>query len=308
MRVRTRLAPIGAGAVLAILGSVQPLVAETAGRTLVLEDYAERFRDEIYPLLADGAGACTACHHAGSSQLFQVLSSPGATFSLLLERGLLDPSDPMAVPGRVATTDMELRMPKAGALADGDVEAIAEFSRGLDDALGSHGESADVPHDERFPDGLLLPYDGEERSERAQRRLSYYQLRRSLASIFGADWLASSGADPFEHKARAFGGADFQSSFDQSRTLTASYLSAMQEVSREVARRFVSSPRDVLFEGFDPEVFAHRSPRAAREQRADAVSKNPVRRAVARERSAGRCSLSGNCSGERTRAEPFGSP
>ena len=102
MWVRMRLAPIGAGAVLAILGSVQPLVAETAGRTLVLEDYAERFRDEIYPLLADGAGACTACHHAESSQLFQVLSSPGATFSLLLERGLLDPNDPMAIPGRVA--------------------------------------------------------------------------------------------------------------------------------------------------------------------------------------------------------------
>ncbi|MDE0625550.1 MAG: hypothetical protein OXH99_04055 [Bryobacterales bacterium] len=263
MRVRTRLAPIGAGAVLAILGSVQPLVAETAGRTLVLEDYAERFRDEIYPLLADGAGACTACHHAESSQLFQVLSSPGATFSLLLERGLLDPSDPMAVPGRVATTDMELRMPKAGALADGDIEAIAEFSRGLQDALGRHGGSADVPHDERFPDGLLLPYDGEEQSERAQRRLSYYQLRHSLASIFGADWLASSGTDPFEHKARAFGGADFRSSFDQSRTLTASYLSAMQEVSREVGRRFVSAPRNVLFEDFDPEVYAHRSPRAA---------------------------------------------
>ena len=51
--------------------------------------------------------------------------------------------------------------------------------------------------------------------------------------------------------------------------MTASYLAALQEVSREIARRFVSAPGEVLFEGFDPDVFADRSRReAARNVRA----------------------------------------
>lgn len=264
MRVRKGFQALGALALLlGPLGSIEPLAGAAESSAAVLEDYAKRFRADVYPLLAHGSGACTACHHAGSSQMFRVLSSPGATFSLLLERGLLDPSDPMAIPGRIANPDPELRMPKGGSLADHEIEAITGFATGLAGVLAGAGQGGEASRDERFPDSLLLPYDGKERSERAQRRMSFFQLRRSFATIFGPGWLEASGTDPFENKAHAFGGADFRSSFDQSRTLNASYLSALQEVSREVARRFVSAPQESLFDGFDPEVFADKSPRAA---------------------------------------------
>ena len=187
-----------------------------------------------------------------------------ATFSLLLERDLLRPDDPMAIPGRVANPDAAFRMPKAGSLAPQEIQRIGRFSRDLADALRSgDGDRADPP-DERFPDSLLLPYDGEERDERVPRRMSYFQLRRSFATLFGPDWLAASGPDPFKRKASAFGGADFRSSFETSRTMSASYLAAIQQTAREVARRYVSAPKDALFAGFDPDVSAAASRRRAK--------------------------------------------
>ena len=59
------------------------------------------------------------------------------------------------------------------------------------------------------------------------------------------------------------GGADFRSSFDQTRTMTASYVAALQEIARELARRFVSAPHEVLFDGFDPDIFVDRTRQAA---------------------------------------------
>ncbi len=259
MGVRTCFPLAGPATLLAFLCTAQLLASATVDRTAVLEQFAERFREEVYPLLTQGAGACVACHHPKSSQAFQVLGSPGATFSLLLERELLAPHDAMAIPSRVSSEDPDLRMPQAGTLEGPEIETVVGFASDLSDALGGDSLGTGIRHDERFPDSLLLPYDGEERSERAQRRLSYYQLRRSFETLFGADWLESSGVDSFRQKAHAFGGADFRSSFDQSRTLTASYLAALQEISREVSRRFVSAPRDVLFENFDPDVFVDKS-------------------------------------------------
>ena len=263
MRVRARFAVAGAASALAFLGAIQPLPGETVGRTALLKQFAERFQEEVYPLLTRSANGCAACHHAKSTRRFQVLGSSGATFTMLLERDLLEPHDPMAIASRVASEDTELRMPKAGTLASAEIERIASFANDLAAALDSGGLGTAIRHDERFPDSLLLPYDGDERSEHAQRRMSYFQLARSFATLFGGDWLAASGDDPFSHRAHAFGGADFRSSFDQSRTVTASYLAALQEVAREVARRFVSAPKDALFDGFDPDVFIDGSRRAA---------------------------------------------
>ncbi len=242
-------------------GSASP--AGIAGRPAILEGFANRFRGEIYPLLARDVNGCKTCHHAESSQTFRVLTSPGATFSLLLERDLFHQHDPMAIASRITTEDSELRMPKAGSLASDEIDSIVRFASELAEALDGLGHEAASRRDERFPDSLLLPYDGGERSEAVQRRMSFFQLRRSFATLFGADWLSASGDDPFSNRSHAFGGADFRSSFDPTRTVTASYLAALQEVAREVARRFVSAPGDVLFDGFDPDVFVASDRRAA---------------------------------------------
>ena len=247
----------------ALLGAGRPADGATAGRTALLADLADRFRAEVYPILARGANGCKACHSADSTQSFRVLSSPAATFSLMLERDLLNPSDPMAVPKRLTSADGSLRMPQAGTLDGLEIDRVVRFADDLRRSLGAGDSGPAARADERFPDSLLLPYDGPDVSDRAQRRLSYFQLRRSVETVFGADWLAGSGDDPFRSKAHALGGADFRSSFDQSRTMTASYISAWQEIAREVARRYVSAPAETRFPGFDPDVFVDRSRRKA---------------------------------------------
>ncbi len=214
-------------------------------------------------MLARSDNGCKVCHSAQASQTFQVLESPSATFSLLLEQGLLDPSDPMAIPSRIGSQDPDLRMPKSGALDDSEIANIAGFARDLAERLDRESLGAGDQLDERFPSSLLLPFDGEEQSDRAQRRLSYFQIRRSVGTLFGPEWLAASGDDLFSNKAQALGGADFRSSFDQTRTMTASYVAALQEIARELARRFVSAPREILFEGFDPDIFVDRTRQAA---------------------------------------------
>lgn len=249
----------------AVLAPMPSPAAELGGAEGILERFATRFESEIYPLLERNVNGCRTCHNAESPQAFQVLESPVATFSLLLERNLLAVDDPMSIPGRVTSSDEELRMPKAGHLDRSETGRIGRFARELAGALEqSHEDSPALP-DERFPISLLLSYDGQAQEERVRRRMSYYQLRRSFETLFGARWLEASGPDPFQARAAAFGGADFQSSFESSRAVSANYLAAIQEVAREVARRYVSAPKESLFDGFDPDVDASASrKRAAR--------------------------------------------
>ena len=263
MWVGSRLLALGGAWALALLGAAQAESSASIDRTSSLAHLSERFRAEIYPLLTRSVNGCETCHNARASQAFQVLDSPGATFSLLLERGLLDPTDPMAIPSRVTSHDPDLRMPKAGVLEGSEVENIVRFAADLAARVGDDESTLAGRRDERFPDSLLLPYDGEKESDRAQRRMSYFQLRRSFETLFGSEWLATSGGDPFSNKAQALGGADFRGSFDQTRTMTASYVAALQEIAREVARRFVSAPRENLFDGFNPDIIVDRSRKAA---------------------------------------------
>ena len=250
-----------------ILGLVAgiSISAETAGpenRRALLEGLQQRFAEEVYPLFTRQPGGCAVCHQSESPQSFRVLESTAATFSVLLEHGLLAPEDPLAIPSRVSAAEPELRMPKGGTLPPDEQAVIRQFASDLADALSApEGDARRA--DERFPDALLLPYDGPEAGDAVPRRVSYYQLRRSFETLFGRDWLAGSGPDPFQHKANLFGGADFRASFETSRTISASYLASLQEVAREVARRYVSAPRGVLFDGFDPDVSARRSRRDA---------------------------------------------
>lgn len=232
-------------------------------RRTVLERFEERFSSEIFPILSRQVNGCGACHHSEAPQSFRLLDTPGATYSLLLENGLLSEADPMAILGRLTTEDHELKMPQSGELDPGEVATIHQFTTELSRDLAATGTGGVDAHDERFPDGLLLGYDGPDGEDGVYRRQSYYQLRHSFATLFGRDWLASSGSDPFDRKANLFGGADFRGSYEISRTISTSYLTTLQEVAREVARRYVSAPDQVLFEGFDPDVWVSGSRRRA---------------------------------------------
>lgn len=212
-----------------LVKTVTPASGVEDVRRTALERFATRFSDEIYPLFARNANGCGACHHSESPRLLRVLNSSRATFSLLLEEDLFHTRDPMAIPSRVSSHDPDLRMPMAGNLTTDEIESINGFARDLEETLSSADDGVSTPPDERFPDSLLLSYDGKERVERIERRMSYYQLRSSFAAIFGIDRLNSSGPDPFKNRANVFGGADFRSSFETSRTVSASYLAGFRK-------------------------------------------------------------------------------
>ena len=262
-RLRLPFPPTRGLLAVALLATAFSASGADAGRTDELARLAKRFQAEVYPVLARSANGCLPCHGAQASQAFRVLDTPVSTFSLLLEGALLDPLDAMAVPSRITTTAADLRMPKAGSLDASEIDRIVRFSKDLSRVLDGGERQAAHRRDERFPDSLLLPYDGPAKADRARRRLSYYQLKRSVETLFGTGWLAASGPDPFRGKAPALGGADFRASFDQTRAVTASYLSAWQEIAREVARRYVSARKEALFQNFDPDLLVEESPAAA---------------------------------------------
>ena len=252
------------GLLIPSISILQPASHPPVARLEAIEDFAARFAGEIYPLMARNVNGCRSCHTPDSPRMFQVLNSPKATFSLLLEGNLFDPRDPMAIARRITAEGAELRMPKLGELTSAEIARISLFASELTESLERAAEDAAGPADERFPDSLLVPFDGEEHIERTERLMSYYQLRRSFSTLFGKRWFDASGPDPFRHTAHLFGGADFKTSFDISRSASANYLSALREVSKEAARRFVSAPRNVLFPGFDPDVSVRQAPRKAK--------------------------------------------
>ncbi len=84
-------------------------------------------------------------------------------------------------------------MPRVGDLTTEEIRRINEFAGDLGRILSRADQGLAAPPNERFPDSLLLSYDGEDRNESVERRMSYYQLHRSFAAVFEADWLSSSG-------------------------------------------------------------------------------------------------------------------
>ena len=80
----------------------------------ILERYATRFSTEVYPLMERKVNGCKACHGPSTPRMFQVFDTAKATFSLVIERDLLNQQDPMFILQRLAAKDPELHMPKVG--------------------------------------------------------------------------------------------------------------------------------------------------------------------------------------------------
>ena len=108
------------------------------------------------------------------------------------------------------------------------------------------GEATE-PADESFPEALLVPFDGPRIDDRDTTFLTYYQLRGKIAAQFGDRWIRG-GKDLFATRVAMFGGADFRTRFDESSRASASYLSALDELARDVGARAFSE-RTGPFEG-----------------------------------------------------------
>lgn len=195
----------------------------------------ERFTKEIWPLLDRASGGCVACHDGKSpSTLRFPTGGASAGFKKLFGEGFLDPENPSGLLARITTPDKDQRMPPAPApgWTDAEADTLRSFLKEVYDRSVQGGRA-----DEHFPAELLDPYTGKPVPPAPDTTfLSYTQLKGKVRTLFGDDW--NRGAkDLFAANVAQFNGADFKERFDESSKASATFLSALDSMTRDVASR-----------------------------------------------------------------------
>lgn len=216
-----------------------PSAAPSTTGGLTAQDAAtfeRRFTEEIWPLLERSPGGCLSCHGASSaSQLHFAADGASANFKKLLGHGFFDPESPSGILARVSSPLPEQRMPPKPQQpwSDADVARLRSFVTDLYDRAHASGVRAD----ELFPAELHDPYTGKPVTGGPDNTfLTYRQLHRKIEALFQDDWKRG-GKDLFAENIAQFGGADFVNRFDESRKPTATFLSAVDTMARDVASR-----------------------------------------------------------------------
>ena len=220
--------------------SSQPTTApQTSATRLTASDAAafeQRFTEEVWPLLVRAKGGCVSCHGTNSpSQLHFAADGAGANFKKLLGHGFFEPESPSGILARVATPLPDQRMPPAPQQPWSDVE-VARLRAFVTD-LYDRAHASDMRADELFPAELQDPYTGKPLAGGPDNTfITYRQLHRKIEALFNDNWHRG-GKDLFQENLAQFGGADFVTRFDESRKPTATFLSAVDTMSRDVASR-----------------------------------------------------------------------
>lgn len=232
-----------AGAVFAepkVAPEQQAPAANTSARAprLPLEDtpaFALYERD-IQPLLIrEVAGdSCVSCHDPdGNSQL--VLDGTASNdFMELLTGGYLFTEGPDTLVARINTKDPKMVMPKgkhAVPWTDEEKGKLTAFLESLNEVVRIKGRA-----DELFPSALRTPFTGSVPEDLDNQFITYRQLRGKIQTIFQDDWVRR-GEDLFLKNVALFGGADFKTRFNESSKASASFLSGLEMLSRDVADR-----------------------------------------------------------------------
>lgn len=211
----------------------------SVGGRLSAQDAAqleERFAQEIWPLLDRANGGCVACHGANNpSQLHFAADGAGFNFKKLLGHGFFDPDNPSGLLARITTSVAEQRMPPAPAKpwTDAEITKLRVFVKELYDRSQAGGARPD----EQFPAELHDSYTGKPVSVGPDTTfLTYRQLQGKIRTLFADDWKRG-GKDLFQANLAQFNGADFKERFDESSKASATFLSAMDSLSRDVASR-----------------------------------------------------------------------
>ncbi|MCA9126060.1 MAG: hypothetical protein KDB22_03205 [Planctomycetales bacterium] len=197
---------------------------------------ASKFEAELYQFIADQTSGCVDCHGSEATSSLVLTGNATSDFRLLLDGGYLNPHGPDTLVARLASENPRRRMPKdAPAWPRQRIERFEAIVSQLQVLQHVSG----VKPDEQFPRALLEPYhqsaSGAVGGNDQKRFLTFRQLKGKIAAQFDDD--ATRGdRDLFAEHIAAFGGADFTKRFNESTTPTASFLSAMEQLARELAQ------------------------------------------------------------------------
>jgi hypothetical protein len=229
--------------------AVQPPAADPpAAQALEQSRAFDIFQKDIEPMLSREIAdeSCQSCHEEGGTSQLVLPGTAAQDFHALLNGGYLFRDGPDTLLARILTKNPKTRMPKGKHAIPWTDEEIGK----LKTFLGALGEVAklDGHADEQFPADLLEPYTGPVPKSLDNQFITYWQLRGKVRTIFHDDWMRN-GEDLFEKNIALFGGADFEQRFNETSKASASFLSGLEMLSRDVADRAYTL-KDGPFEGW----------------------------------------------------------
>ena len=191
------------------------------------------FQSQIWPLLTrGGASSCVECHDAESKSDLHFFSDPASSLAMLKEKGYLSTNEPDSLLGRITSGNPKKRMPKgkrAVAWTPSEVDRLRRFASSFEPRKSGNEE-------ENFPTALLAPYTGTKPASLDNQFITYRQLRGKIEAIFGDDWVRN-GRDLFQENLSLFGGADFKTRFNETAKASATFLTGMEMLARDVSSR-----------------------------------------------------------------------
>jgi hypothetical protein len=193
----------------------------------------KQYEKKLAAIVADADAGCIDCH---SSQTMSNLVLTGDTLRdlrHLLDDGYLKSTGPDTLLGRLKNAHADRHMPKDA--EPWNRKQLRQLERFLE-RVSQQEISSGIAADERFPRSLLMAATATGSSSPPTQFLSYRQLRGKIQTIFEDDWVRGD-RDLFAENVAALGGADFKTRFNESTEPSASYLSALEVLSRDVASR-----------------------------------------------------------------------
>ncbi|MFN3193088.1 MAG: hypothetical protein ACE361_21440 [Aureliella sp.] len=192
-----------------------------------------QFEKGLFRHLTDSEQGCLDCHSSESTSNLVLSGRPLEDLRRLLDGEYLSSTGPDSFIGRILATNPDRRMPKDA--PPWDKKQIRQLRKLIKQVSTSVGETG-VAFDERFPRSLLAEFHSAPKDvDTPSQLLTYRQLKSKIRVIFDDDWVRGD-QDNFQEHLAAFGGADFKTRFNESRTATAAYLSSLESLARDVSK------------------------------------------------------------------------
>ena len=193
----------------------------------------DRFEKSVYPLLKHPEKGCVDCHNLEGTSNLVLTGNAIDDFRMLLDDQYLKAKGVDTLLTRVTTKHADKRMPKdAVPWTAPDIQELESFL----DSVQKTAEQNGVSTDEQFPRSLLSEYKGAEQSRSENQFLTFRQLKGKIKVIFEDDWVRGD-RDLFSDNLAMLGGADFKTRFNESSQPSATFLTGLELLARDVASK-----------------------------------------------------------------------